>query len=503
MKEVNIVSIIVAYKSLASNLFRSYLGYFNIEAKNSEIEDLESLTRLILDLNKKVGIYEGFGIYEGYYIGYNIPQIGKEFDLLRIGTNYVVNIELKRESTEDKIKKQLKQNRYYLSFLGKKTYTFTYVSNSKQLFEMDEKFTFKESNLNYLVSILSDQKNEKISDINALFNPTNYLVSPFNSTKAFVENKYFLTSQQEEFKNTILKKLSSRNYETIAIKGKAGTGKTLLTYDIAKEYILKSKKVILIHCGQLNPGHFELINIHEWNIIPAKNLRIIDSSNFDLLIVDEAQRIYPAQLGKIINKARELGSKCLFSYDAQQCLRAWEINNNNDRRIEQALTVSPPFELTGKIRTNKEIATFILCLFDKKKQIEKINHPNIELNYFQNNKQAKAFLIEKQKSNWKAINYTPSSKYRSPYDDHQINENQDNAHTVIGQEYDKVIAVIDEYFYYKNDNELSTRNYPNRPYYHPTKMLFQIMSRTRLKLSVVIINNSEILQRCLDILQKS
>ncbi len=79
----------------------------------------------------------------------------------------------------------------------------------------------------------------------------------------------------------------------------------------------------------------------------------------------------------------------------------------------------------------------------------------------------------------------------------------DYPHGVIGQEFDKVVAVIDQFFYYDGNNNLSISNYPQTPYYHPPKMLFQIMTRTRRKLCVVVINNNEIMERCLSILSST
>ncbi|EUJ18396.1 hypothetical protein MAQA_09229 [Listeria aquatica FSL S10-1188] len=40
-----------------------------------------------------------------FFLGYKIPQIGEEFDLLRLGKNYHLNIELKSEASEEKILK--------------------------------------------------------------------------------------------------------------------------------------------------------------------------------------------------------------------------------------------------------------------------------------------------------------------------------------------------------------------------------------------------------------
>lgn len=69
--------------------------------------------------------------YTNYFVfGYKIPQIGKEFDLIRFGENYNINIELKSESTDEKQKIQLKKNHFYLNFLNKNTRYFSFSSNN-------------------------------------------------------------------------------------------------------------------------------------------------------------------------------------------------------------------------------------------------------------------------------------------------------------------------------------------------------------------------------------
>ena len=54
----------------------------------------------------------------------------------------------------------------------------------------------------------------------------------------------------------------------MSITGSAGTGKTLLTYDIAKDLKEDRKKYLIIHCGLLNSGHDKLNDEHDWEIIP-------------------------------------------------------------------------------------------------------------------------------------------------------------------------------------------------------------------------------------------
>lgn len=493
MKEANLISILSAFKKLDKESFESYLMYHSIKIKISELKDLQVLVENLQTLSKSISLFDK------YFIGYSIPQIGKEFDLLRIDKETVVNIELKKKSTEEKIIAQLSRNKYYLSFLKRKIYCYTYVADEKKLYTLDTSNVLEQVSLRQLLGELVSQDVKGINDIDAYFNPSNYLVSPFNSTQEFIRGKYFLTIHQEEIKNEILDQFNTPNYSIISIKGNPGTGKTLLTYDIAKE-VLNKKDTLIIHCGYLNNGQIQLRDDYGWTIIPAKEIMYQDISRYYLVIVDEAQRIYPNQLSYLIREVKKHSSNILFSYDGQQTLRKGEVDNNVTQTIESILTVTA-YELTNKIRTNKEVASFINCLFSKNRTLDKYSYKNIELNYFENPNDAKEFLEHLSSENWKVINYTPDSRRTFPYDQYNLADEDDNAHTVIGQEFNNVIAVVDEHFYYKS-GYLSTRNYATDPYYLPVKMLFQIVSRTRLKLGIVIINNQDVLNRCLEILNQ-
>ncbi len=493
MKQVNIISLLSASKDLNKESFNSYLTYHSIKIKESELKDLTNLVDDLKSLSKNVALFDKF------FISYTIPQIGKEFDLLRIDDESVINIEIKRKSTDDKIIAQLLRNKYYLSFLNRDTHSFTYIAEERKLYILDKSDKLEEVSIKLLLGLLASQNAKKINNIDNYFNPSNYLISPFNSTKEFIKRKYFLTTHQEEIKIKILNELSLPTPSIISIKGKAGTGKTLLTYDIAKE-VSDTNETLVIHCGYLNEGHNILSNDYGWNIIGARDIMRENLSKYYLIIVDEAQRIYPSQLEHLISEIKKYSTNIIFSYDGQQTLKKGEINNNVAEKIESKVTIEP-FELTDKIRTNKEVASFIQCLFSKRRSLNKLNYDNIELYYFNNNNEAILFLNQLQKENWEVINYTPDSHRTLPYELHNLPGANNNAHTVIGQEFDNVVAVIGEHFYYKSDY-LSTRNYIDNPFYHPTKMLSQIVSRTRIKLAVVIIKNQEVLNRCLEILNK-
>ena len=391
------------------------------------------------------------------------------------------------------------KNQYYLSFLDKKTFNFTFIADQKKVYKINQNDNLVEVKLTELIKVIISQEWEKILDINNEFIPSNYLVSPFNSTEKFIKNEYFLTLQQEDFKKKTLSLINKKGSSFISISGNAGTGKTLLIFDIAKECMSQDIKTLVVFCGSLNQGHEKLIKNQNWNIIPAKSIEYEDFSNYDLIVIDETQRIRISQLNLIIDHVKKHEKTCIFSYDINQCITKKEINNSIDEYITKE-TNHKNFNLTNKVRTNKEITHFTTGLFNKEKYLSKIDISNVQINYFENLEDAVSFIKVLNSNNWKVINYTPSIVHTHPYEMFSLTR-VENIHRVIGQEFDNVVAVIDSYFYYKDTGELSTKNYLDKPHYLTNKMLYQIMTRARKKLNIVIIDNKEIMERCLTILE--
>ena len=490
LKRVNIQSLLQAKDSLKEESFKVFLEHYGIEVKDAEIEDLRSLAESLS------GIGCSMGVFDRFYVGYKIPQIGKEFDLLRFGQKCIINIELKSNCPEDKIKKQLIRNKYYLSFIGRKVYAFTYASESKELFFLRDDEQLEKTKVGHLAESLINQAIDDTGTPDALFNPSDYLVSPFNSTKKFLAGEYFLTNQQEDVKNQIIQSLESTKAEKfISIIGSAGTGKTLLTYDIAKHLTGDKRRPLIIHCGQLNDGHIELVK-NGWAIISIKNHKNIDLTKHDLVIIDEAQRIYSSQLGTIIEKVKLAKCCCIFSHDKSQTLANWEEKNDASAKIGSINPITQ-HKLSEKIRTNKEIAAFIKMLFNNKKSLPLTSKGNIEINYFNSTEDAKSYIGALDENEWEVLRFTPS-QYNKEHHGKYSEESNRTSHEVIGQEFDGVAVTIDEFFSYADNGDLI---YRGSAYYAPTKMLFQNITRSRKKLNLIIIGNEELLNRCFAILQ--
>lgn len=437
--------------------------------------------------------------FDDFYFSFSIPQIGKEFDLLKIGDKKIVNIELKSDDVDrEKIKEQLKTNRYYLSYLQKDMVFYTYVAETCVLYQL------KDDNLiigNYqdLINNIVECSNCYSEDIESLFKVSAYLVSPLNTPEKFLERKYFLTQQQKQIEKEIEKHINEKKekYCFIGITGAPGTGKTLLLYDLAIKYS-QFGKICFVHCGILCEGHnFLNQKLDNIDIIAAKKLKQdFDFSNYQYIFVDETQRIYEEQFELIVSSAKKNNLKTFFGFDAQQILSKEELKRNIPESIE-ILDNYKEFKLSNKVRTNKEIASFITKLF-KTDYYDNINsYPSVYVVYANSKSECENMIEYFSSQNYCFINYTKSNYYSGSLDFYS-NFCDQNTHEVIGQEFDNVLMLINKEFGYKDD-KLSSREHPN-PNYLYIQLLFQGLTRVREKLAIIVLNNEEVYGKIIKIL---
>jgi hypothetical protein len=493
MKSLSLISFLDSFQSLNKEQFVDYLSYFGTTLKERENSDFCALVcELLKETNETIQLSE-------FYIGYTIPQISKEFDFLRLGSNFTLDIEVKNKSDAERIKKQLVENRYYLKALGVPVKLFTYVIESQSVYTLDSNENLIESTIDEILRSIQIQRERNVPDIDALFKPSEYLVSPLNSTDKFMNGEYFLNGNQLTVKDQIMNSIDQDLLSFFAIEGKPGTGKTLITYDIAKHYIDKGWDVGIVHCGMLSEGHYYLSKNAGWNIYSAKGIdNILEKKKFDLIIIDETQRIYSSQLSKIIDSVNNNESFCIFSYDREQVFSSEEMMRNITETLE-GLDIMK-YTLKDRIRTNKEISSFISNLFNKRNVHPQMEYRNIHLRYFNSSVSLRKYLYQMKNNNWEVINYTPSNYNFLSYDKYQVGIQ--NAHKVIGQEFDKVAAVINQHFRYNKAGNLVSSRESGSPNYRLDKMLYQMLTRAREELTIIIYKNPAMLEVCLRILNK-
>lgn len=492
MKTVNLKSLIDIYECNENkNLSNEYLHYLGCNIKLSDLKSLQCLVNYLFEIEKSLSI----GHLSNFYISYCIPQIGKEFDLLRISDKSILNIEYKQKYTEN-VKKQLLKNRYYLNFLEKKLFLYTYIAEDNKVYKIDNDNNLIECNITEIVDIIVQQSsNEEIytSNLDLLFKPSNYLISPFNKTEQFVNEEYFLTKEQEEVEQNIISEIQKNN-KYFLITGSAGSGKTLLTYHLAHRYMKAGKEVAIIHVGNLNDGHIMLKEAYNWNIQPIKYWnKIFIDNNPKIVIIDESQRMNNKfQFEKIINEIKERNITLILSGDKRQTLgnnEGWAIDNDNIMK----------FSLSKKIRTNKELVNFIKTLFDlKRKNDLKPNNKNVSVLYFNTLVEAKQYILSNKKYCY--ISYTPNTGNYSPLCyAHYLNFSDiGTAHEVVGQEFENVLVVLGKHFYYDNDKKLRAYKIQHNPY-NPLKMFYQQITRPINNIEIVVIENIDLFKNIISI----
>lgn len=109
-----------------------------------------------------------------FYIGYSVPKISKEFDLLVFNQQYdVINIELKSNINyaKEKIKKQLVSNKYYLSTITRSVKSVTYNSDLNTFYTLTDKNELIKVSITDVNAMLVAFNSVDIGDLDNLFKP--------------------------------------------------------------------------------------------------------------------------------------------------------------------------------------------------------------------------------------------------------------------------------------------------------------------------------------------
>lgn len=462
------------------------------ELKKTQSHEIKSLRQLVdAFLEYEVPIKS----LDGFFLGYQIPQIGKEFDLLKFTESRCLNIEIKsQEIPEENIKNQLKKNKYYLSHLAKETTFYTVITDSLTTYKLTDDNELKQIDFSEVVKAVEMFNDNYLMLIDNMFRASDYLVSPLNTPNKFINGEYFLTQAQEQIKKEILSDIKNLAIEGFySIIGKPGTGKTLLVYDIAQE-LAKEGKTLVIHCGKISSGQ-NILNksINNLSVISAGSVGQYPEKikNSKYILVDETHRFYSTQFKDLCDQVKNNKKICIFSSDPEQILSKAEKRSDIVSKILE-LPLLGKYELSQKIRTNKELASFIISVknLNRKPQIP-MDYTNVSLSYANTVTEAKKIIEYFKSQGYIFINYSKSNYISSPYAGY---DEDFDTHHVIGQEFDKVLMLMDQSFYYDKNNILQGVPHPNPDYLYPN-LFYQGITRVREKIALVVVNAPELFEK--------
>lgn len=420
--------------------------------------ELESMKALVRELEMHMQDVHALR----FFYSFQVPRLGKEFDLLQIKDDQIVNIELKSGKVSDEaVRKQLLQNRYYLSVQGKMIQSYTYISSQERLVRLNNHDHIVEVDWDQLCLALQRQSKDYEGDIEDLFQAEMYLFSPVTEPERFLNKEYFLTSQQKDIGRRILDKIRKVKYGYFWFSGLPGTGKTLLLYDIAMKLSVH-QKVCMIHCGETGK---------EWKILHDRLLRIAflsdsqleegpDLKEYRAILVDEAHLLTEEKLHVIL----ELSEKhpVIFSSDDEDMISDEEMDRTMIREIEHLPDIQS-FHLTNRIRTNAELSSFIQNMMHLPEKRTVRYYPHIQVVYANDEEEAEILLKGYQ---------------------------------------DQLVFIIDERYYYDEKGYLREQRQKQQK---PTavRMLFHRLNEAREEFAIIVKRNEAVYEVLLELLQFS
>ncbi len=460
------------------------------KCRSHEFLTLRKLVEIFLDQEVPVQLLDGF------FFSYTIRQIGKEFDLLKIEPDRtVLNIELKSEAVPpEEIEKQLRQNRYYLKFVAPDIRLFTFVGSTGTFYQLIGD-TCYEVSCEALIDALPSFRSCLTADIEKLFEPKQFLISPFTDPSKFLKGKYFLTQQQQEIREKILEALEQEpdSRHLFGITGGTGSGKTLLLYDIARTAAGAERSCCMIHTGSLCDGH-RYLNDH-WDhveIFSISKLRTEGTkqrtgtekesspvqeknrlSSFDCIFVDEAHRMFRSDLELLLEQAGS-GAALVFSYDNEQ----WLSHPERQQDIPACLAELEHFRewgLSRRIRTGIEIAAFYRNMLDLNNVPRgEMDYSHIDVLYARNEEEAELLTGF----------YRDFLHYNCP--------NEKNSCPIAGQEYENVLITVGPQFRYDREGCLTdgTGGDPEQD-----SRMYENITRTRGQLCILVTGSYRLFQQ--------
>ncbi|WP_156765833.1 AAA family ATPase [Leuconostoc lactis] len=266
------------------------LGYTTIR-----MQELTGITHLVAHFPA------GLPAWQAVYVDYAVPPISKEFDMLLINAEgHIINIELKSDVHYDieKIHKQLRNNRYYLTQASPHVALFTYNSDLDRIYHLTDQDTLDVIDLqdvgwqtSVFYQVVMRFKSVAVADLDDVLRVGDYLVSPFTQLARFLKGQYLLMQPQQQLQTELLATPAPGIY---AMKAATSVGQTLMIYDTVR-ILRKQGQVLLVHIGSLKAAQATLRRQYGWHILPErqffKKLKRQRLQPYDVVIITDAQKL--------------------------------------------------------------------------------------------------------------------------------------------------------------------------------------------------------------------
>ena len=430
-----------------------------------------------------------------FFYSFQIPRLGKEFDLLQIKDNYIVNIELKSGVVSDQaIRKQLIQNRYYLSVLGRPIQSYTYISSQNRLVRLTHHDHIVDADWERLCEDLQKEGTNYEGNIEDLFRAELYLISPITDPVRFLKKEYFLTSQQRDIEKKILRDIYAKQSGCFWFSGIPGTGKTLLLYDIAMKLSVRHR-ICMVHCEE-NGEKWRILHerLQRIDFLADEQIRIeerkagtqIPIEKYRGILVDEAHLLSKDKIERLLELSKE--QPVIFSSDSEDVISSEEMDKENIKKLENQTDIKV-FRLTNRIRTNAELSTFIQNMMHLPTRMNSRGYPHIFVVYANDDIEAENLLSDYIKQGYQWVEREESV----------LEEVQADLKMQAVRDMDKIVLLLDERYYYDEEGYLRAACFMKNGSSYVRK-IFHRLNHVKESIALVVKNNEKVYNTLLDLL---
>ena len=481
-------------------LDEKYEKEFEIKGK-TELELNQLITLINNFINKSLRI----PAFESFHFGYKIPQIScGDFDFLKINKTNVVNIEFKDislartgnfERIKIKLLDQLKVRNNLLSVFNREVISIGSILNKDDLYfyRLEEDQLHEITTTDILSFLTCSGKDFSISMLSDVLNRESLNICPINSGSASVDKLYDLTDQQQ----TAIKKIIELDSRYYIVKGGAGTGKSLVAFELANIFSKQEKKTILFFLAkesklyeQYDGRLFKVLTLSpSGDSIPGRFEKVYQE-DFNVLIIDEAQRLTTKQIDRIKELIEEKDEcHCIFVFDYEQNFISNKEGIMIKKYLEDLVDSKYISKLDLPLRFDENTRFFIRKLFGMRNAGKgDAKEANVEIVKLIDVNEANEF------SSYLGENYgfvklkplsleLPLKGYKADHD----------AYNVIGKDFENIIVAFDdEYYLDKQSGIQRTEDNTYKGPHNIEKCYYELLTRVKDKIVILVINNDQL-----------